>query len=86
MGIEERQQLATEGIVVAAVDIVRSNTSTQAGQATVDAFNAAAEPPQALSRPASLRAQIRVTTQAMWVDSGRLLETLHKVRGLLFDC
>ncbi|KAA6421662.1 MAG: ribonuclease J-like [Trebouxia sp. A1-2] len=80
MGIEERQQLATEGIVVAAVDIVRGSMASSSAQETVDAFSSpSGQPPQAVSRPTALRAQIRVTTRAMWVDSGRLLEVLHKV-------
>ena len=81
MGIEERQQLATEGIVVAAVDIVRGSMASSSAQETVDAFSSSSgQPPRALSRPTALRAQIRVTTRAMWVDNGRLLEVLHKVR------
>lgn len=80
MGIEERQQLATEGIVVAAVDIVRGSMASSSAQETVDAFSSSSgQPPRALSRPTALRAQIRVTTRAMWVDNGRLLEVLHKV-------
>ncbi|KAL0027487.1 hypothetical protein WJX77_005103 [Trebouxia sp. C0004] len=83
MGIEERQQLATEGIVVAAVDIVRGSMASSSAQETVDAFSSSSgQPPRALSRPTALRAQIRVTTRAMWVDNGRLLEVLHKVSDL----
>lgn len=79
MGIEERQQLATEGIVVAAVDVVRGPMAMPSAQDTVDAFTSLSGQPQGLSRPSSLKAQIRVTTRAMWVDNGRLLEILHKV-------
>ena len=79
MGIEERQQLATEGIVVAAVDVVRGPMAMPSAQDTVDAFTSLSGQPLGLSRPSSLKAQIRVTTRAMWIDNGRLLEILHKV-------
>ncbi len=81
MGIEERQQLATEGIVVAAVDIVRGGVAAQSAQETADPFSSSssAQSLQTNNRPVTLKAQIRVTTRAMWVDNGRLLEVLHKV-------
>lgn len=75
MGIEERQQLAVEGIVVAAVDVVRG---VSAGGPPQDPSSSSADVSSA-ARPSQLRAQIRVTTRAMWVDNGRLLEVLHKV-------
>lgn len=75
MGIEERQQLALEGIVVAAVDVVRSGVT---GVPAQDPLPSSSEAPPA-QRPSQMRAQIRVTTRAMWVDNGRLLEVLHKV-------
>lgn len=79
MGIEERQQLAVEGIVVAAVDVMRG---AMAGSAPQDPSSSSAADVSLAVRPSSLRAQIRVTTRAMWVDNGRLLEVLHKVGQL----
>lgn len=75
MGIEERQQLAVEGIVVAAVDVVRG---VAAGGPPQDPSSSSANVSSA-AKPSQLRAQIRVTTRAMWIDNGRLLEVLHKV-------
>ena len=80
MGIEERQQLALEGIVVAAVDVVRSGVT---GAPPPEPLPSPSEASPA-QKPAHMKAQIRVTTRAMWVDNGRLLEILHKV-GRRFD-
>ena len=74
MGIEERQQLAVEGIVVAAVDVMRG---AMAGSSPQDSSSAADV--SSAGRPSQLKAQIRVTSRAMWIDNGRLLEVLHKV-------
>ena len=76
MGIEERQQLAVEGIVVAAVDVMRG---VMAGSSPQGSPSSSAADVSSAVRPSQLKAQIRVTTRAMWVDNGRLLEVLHKV-------
>ena len=76
MGIEERQQLAVEGIVVAAVDVMRG---AMAASSPLDSSSSSVADVSSPMRPSQLKAQIRVTTRAMWVDNGRLLEVLHKV-------
>ncbi|KAL4450117.1 hypothetical protein ABPG77_010786 [Micractinium sp. CCAP 211/92] len=79
MGLEERQLLAVEGIVIAAVDVMRDAALIRA----VAEAGAPGAGPAALAAAAKvasqrrLRARIRVTTRAMWVDNGRLLEDLH---------
>ena len=62
MALDERTRLATDGVVVAAVDVVRTPPSS------------AGRPPA--GAPPRLRARVRITTRAMWVDAGRLLERL----------
>ena len=83
MGIEERQQLAMEGIVVAAVDIMRVGVT---GRPPLDQSTSSASDLTPPVRPSQLKAQIRVTTRAMWVDNGRLLELLHKVTHQQSPC
>lgn len=80
MGLEERQLLAVEGIVIAAIDVLRDAAMVRA---VAEAASPGATPATqaAAAKAASqrrLRARIRVTTRAMWVDSGRLLEDLHQ--------
>ncbi|KAK9828609.1 hypothetical protein WJX72_001027 [[Myrmecia] bisecta] len=67
MALDERNVLAVEGVVVAAVDVIR-NAPTAGGAVAGAAFS-----------PRRLRARVRITTRALWVDEGRLLEDLHKV-------
>lgn len=82
MGLEQRQQLAVEGIVVAAVDVVRDPSlfaiggGGSAGGSGADETVQAAAAAQVAARR-RLKARIKVTTRAMWTDSGRLLEQLH---------
>lgn len=56
MALDERTKLANEGLVVAAVDVVRLGQSR-------------------------MRGRVRITSRALWIDQGRLLEQLHKVRS-----
>lgn len=72
MGIEERQQLALEGIVVAAIDVMRpsSGAAQQQSRQANDLTD--------IYQPGALKAQIRVTTRAMWVGKDRLLALLHR--------
>lgn len=75
MALDERTKLATEGLVVAAVDVERrapERASTSAPDSNEDL--------DASVTQVRLRGRIRITTRAMWVDQGRLLEQLHKVR------
>jgi hypothetical protein len=80
MALEERQLLAVEGIVIAAVDVmrdaamVRSVAEAAAPGAGPAALAAAAKAASARR----LRARVRVTTRAMWVAGGDLLEELHR--------
>lgn len=79
MALEQRQLLAVEGIVVAAVDVVRDPSVAAALLAAAaslkdGALQAAAA--QTLARK-KLSARVRITTRAMWTDNGKLLERLH---------
>ncbi|KAK9820188.1 hypothetical protein WJX72_007275 [[Myrmecia] bisecta] len=65
MALDERTVLAVEGVVVAAVDVIRGGPATGA-------------PPGADLAARRLRGRVRITTRALWVDEGRLLEDLHK--------
>ncbi|KAI7836750.1 hypothetical protein COHA_009388 [Chlorella ohadii] len=80
MGLEERQVLAVEGIVVCAVDVGRHPEMIRA-VAEAAAPNAGPAAAAAAARAASqrrLKANVRVTTRGMWVGlSDRLLEQLH---------
>jgi len=72
MQLEQRNRLAIEGIVVAAVDVVRrppAITETRGGVNRGDQVAAWTQ--------ARLQAKVRLTTRALWVDKGRLLERLH---------
>lgn len=79
MALEQRQLLAVEGIIIAAVDVVRDMTVVSA------AATAAAAPGDGAAQAAAaqaaarrrLKAKIRITSRAMWTDNGRLLEQLH---------
>ncbi|CAG9463710.1 unnamed protein product [Pedinophyceae sp. YPF-701] len=64
MSIKERTTLATEGIVIAAVDILRRPP----GEAGSDRA----------WQSARLAGKIRVTTRGMWVDNGRLLQQVYQ--------
>lgn len=68
--------LAVEGIIIAAVDVIRDPllAGAAAGASTDPAQLAAASAAAARRR---IRAKIRVTTRAMWNDNGRLLQQLH---------
>ena len=68
MAVIERGTLATDGIVVAAVDVVRQ---LPRGLAT------SGMSPAAMMAAARLRGKIRVTTRGMWVDNGRLIREIH---------
>lgn len=82
MSLQQRQHIATEGVVVAAVDVIRDPAvisvvaalSKQDGE--VDDKDATTSALQEASRR-RLKAKIRITTRAMWTDGGKLLELLH---------
>ena len=79
MALEQRQLLAVEGIIIAAVDVVRDlavvSASAAAASAPADGAAQAAAAQAAARR--RLKAKIRITTRAMWTDNGRFLEQLH---------
>ena len=62
MAIAERHTLATEGIVIAAVDVGRVRVKAGGG----------------IEAAEGLECRIRVTTRGMWTNSGALLKQLHK--------
>ena len=79
MGLEQRQLLAVEGIVIAAVDVVRDMGVVTAATAAVSSPSDGAAQAAAAQTAArrKLKAKIRITSRAMWTDNGRLLEQLH---------
>lgn len=87
MSLQQRQHIATEGVVVAAVDVIRdpavisvvaalSKQQSQQKEGEVENKGATAAALQEASRR-KLKAKIRITTRAMWTDGGKLLELLH---------
>ena len=82
MALDDRATLSTDGLVVAAVDIERTRPS-RAGPS--GARNGDSAPEGWLDdgwMAVRLKGRVRITTRALWVDQGRLLEQLHKVQPL----
>lgn len=76
MALDERTKLAAEGLVVAAVEVDRRQpTRTAPSEPDSD------EEPDPVVTQARLRGRVRITSRALWIDKGRLLEQLHKVDG-----
>ena len=86
MSLQQRQHIATEGVVVAAVDVIRDpavislvatlSKQQQSKDGEAAEKGATASALQEASRR-KLKAKIRITTRAMWTDGGKLLELLH---------
>jgi hypothetical protein len=86
MSLQQRQHIATEGVVVAAVDVIRDpavislvatlSKQQQSKDGETAEKGATASALQEASRR-KLKAKIRITTRAMWTDGGKLLELLH---------
>jgi len=87
MALEQRQLLAVEGIVIAAVDVVRDPAVLAAAAAAAEGMVAhsgdgASQATAAAAHTAArrrLKSRIRITTRAMWTDGSRLLEQLHTI-------
>lgn len=79
MGLQQRQHIAAEGVVVAAVDVIRDPAVISAIAAISASKGDAPANAMALQDAArkKLKAKIRITTRAMWTDGGKLLELLH---------
>ena len=79
MALHQRQHIATEGVVVASVDVIRDPAVIAAVAAAMTAKGDGASQALASQEAASrkLKAKIRITTRAMWTDGGKLLELLH---------
>jgi hypothetical protein len=79
MALHQRQHIATEGVVVASVDVIRDPAVIAAVAAAMVAKGDGASQALASQEAASrkLKAKIRITTRAMWTDGGKLLELLH---------
>jgi len=74
MKMEERSKLATEGLVVAAVEVDRRAAPRQGGGKS-GAQVAADEP----SKVARMRGLVKLTSRALWLDGDRLIPKLHAV-------
>lgn len=71
--MDERTILAYEGVVVVAIDVLRTSLS---GGGPMGGGRGAGPAPLS----ASLSCRARVTTRGMWVDQGVLLDKLTRVR------
>jgi hypothetical protein len=69
LAVHERTMLSVEGIVIAALDVIRPALQQRAD-----------EDYEFTPGEHRLRANVRLTTRGMWVDQGRLLQRLHQVR------
>lgn len=72
MALPERASLAFEGVVVAAVDVFR---------AAPGAARRAGGGPAVAAPGGNLRCRVRVTTRGMWLDKGKVLDSIHQVGG-----
>jgi beta-CASP RNase J family ribonuclease len=77
MALEERQLLAVEGIVIAAIDVLRDSGGNSASSRRRESEIMMSDDGAAAAVRRSLKARIRITTRAMWIDKGRLLESMH---------
>uniref|UniRef100_A0A7S1SH70 Uncharacterized protein n=1 Tax=Tetraselmis chuii TaxID=63592 RepID=A0A7S1SH70_9CHLO len=67
LAVHERTMLSVEGIVIAALDVIRPALQQRAD-----------EDYEFTPGEHRLRANVRLTTRGMWVDQGRLLQRLHQ--------
>ena len=79
MAIDDRATLSTDGLVVAAVDIERTRPSRAGSSGAQNGDSEAGGWLDDGWMAMRLRGRVRITTRALWVDQGRLLEQLHKV-------
>lgn len=84
MAIAERNHLATEGLVIAAVDVDRSGSSSGPSSrgSGSDTDTDISDEDFSLTR---MQGNVRVTTRAMWQGNGALQSRLHKV-GPTLSC
>ncbi|BFI30298.1 ribonuclease J [Marchantia polymorpha subsp. ruderalis] len=77
--VQERMQVALEGLVVASVEIFRDPTVAPAdAENDQDSYD---------QEGMGLRGRVRITTRCMWIDGGRLLDYLRQaVDGALASC
>ena len=78
MAIAERNHLATEGLVIAAVDVDRSGSCSGPSSrgSGSDTDTDISDEDFSLTR---MQGNVRVTTRAMWQANGALQSRLHKV-------
>jgi hypothetical protein len=69
MALRERNTLAQDGVVVAAVDVARFISGSR---------DAAEADPELAMQNGSLRCKVRVTTRGMWTSEGELRRLLHE--------
>ena len=69
MALRERNTLAQDGVVVAAVDVARMVSASR---------DAAEADPQRAMQGGRLRCKVRVTTRGMWTSEGELRRLLHE--------
>lgn len=94
MALEQRQHLAVEGVVIAAIDVIRdprliamavsrvagrgTNQKAGTGNSLENMNKIPMDSAEDMARQ-TLSAKIRVTTKAMWTDQGRLERELYEV-------
>lgn len=69
MALRERNTLAQDGVVVAAVDVARMVSGTR---------DAAEADPERAMQNGQLRCKVRVTTRGMWTADGELRRLMHE--------
>eukprot|EP01026_Neomeris_dumetosa_P019849 TRINITY_DN1800_c0_g1_i1.p1 TRINITY_DN1800_c0_g1~~TRINITY_DN1800_c0_g1_i1.p1 ORF type:complete len:445 (+),score=64.51 TRINITY_DN1800_c0_g1_i1:193-1335(+) len=77
MRIEERQKLASEGLVVVALDIIRKPSSTIKNLVKSGKKGVSTPRPQDIFGQGLLSCKVKLTTRGMWEDEGKLLEILY---------
>ncbi|CAI5464643.1 unnamed protein product [Closterium sp. Yama58-4] len=73
MAVGERLHVATEGIVIATVEVFREAP----GEEVLEAFTDADEDDEDDGAPRGLHGRLQIRTRCLWVDRGKLTDMMH---------
>ncbi|CAI5938817.1 unnamed protein product, partial [Closterium sp. NIES-65] len=73
MAVGERLHVATEGIVIATVEVFREPP----GEEVLEAFTDADEDDEGDGAPRGLHGRLQIRTRCLWVDRGKLTDMMH---------
>ncbi|CAI7924278.1 unnamed protein product [Closterium sp. NIES-53] len=73
MAVGERLHVATEGIVIATVEVFREPP----GEEVLEAFTDADEDNEGDGAPRGLHGRLQIRTRCLWVDRGKLTDMMH---------